>query len=263
VTTKTICIASGKGGVGKTTLSINLAMALVESGQRVLYFDADMGLANAQIGLGATSIMNTSHVLNNLVTLPEIVLKTPHGIDLIAGASGLAELAAINKPEAASIIRQFSSLPDQYDVLIVDCAAGISQSVLSFLEGCQLRVVVGTNELSSIADAYGLIKVMVHDYGLNDFFYLPNFMESERQGAKLFDSMNKVVKNFLSTELNYAGSIPKEMLVDSSWRKATPLIKLAPTSVMTTAIRKVANALMNHDSQVFSARGVQFLMERA
>ena len=181
---------------------------------------------------------------------------------LIAGASGLAELAAINKLEAASIIRQFSSLPDQYDVLIVDCAAGISQSVLSFLEGCQLRVVVGTNELSSIADAYGLIKVMVRDYGLNDFFYLPNFMESERQGAKLFDSMNKVVKNFLSTELNYAGSIPKEMLVDSSWRKATPLIKLAPTSVMTTAIRKVANALMNHDSQVFSARGVQFLMER-
>ena len=147
-------------------------------------------------------------------------------------------------------------------MLIVDCAAGISQSVLSFLEGCQLRVVVGTNELSSIADAYGLIKVMVNDYGLNDFFYLPNLIENERQGAKLFESMNKVVKNFLSTELNYAGSIPREMMVDTSWRKATPLIKLAPTSVMTSAVRKVANALMNHNNQAFSARGVQFLMER-
>jgi flagellar biosynthesis protein FlhG len=228
----------------------------------VLYFDADMGLANAQIGLGATSVMNISHVLNNLVTLPEIVLKTPHGIDLIAGASGVAELAGISKLESANIIRQFSSLPDHYDVLIVDCAAGISQSVLSFLEGCQLRVVVGTNELSSIADAYGLIKVMVNDYGLNDFFYLPNLIENERQGAKLFESMNKVVKNFLSTELNYAGSIPREMMVDTSWRKATPLIKLAPTSVMTSAVRKVANALMNHNNQAFSARGVQFLMER-
>jgi flagellar biosynthesis protein FlhG len=237
-------------------------MALVESGRRVLYFDADMGLANAQIGLGATSVMNISHVLNNLVTLPEIVLKTPHGIDLIAGASGVAELAGISKLESANIIRQFSSLPDHYDVLIVDCVAGISQSVLSFLEGCQLRVVVGTNELSSIADAYGLIKVMVNDYGLNDFFYLPNLIENERQGAKLFESMNKVVKNFLSTELNYAGSIPREMMVDTSWRKATPLIKLAPTSVMTSAVRKVANALMNHNNQAFSARGVQFLMER-
>jgi flagellar biosynthesis protein FlhG len=262
VNTKTICIASGKGGVGKTTLSINLAMALVESGRRVLYFDADMGLANAQIGLGSQSILNIGHVLNNLVSLPEIVLKTPHGIDLIAGASGLAELASVNQIEAANIIRQFSSLPDEYDVLIVDCAAGISPSVLSFMEGCQLRVVVGTSDLSSIADAYGLIKVMVGDLGLSDFFFLPNLVENERQGARLFESMNKVVQNFLSVKLNYAGSVPKEPLVDASWRKSTPLVKLAPTSVMTTAVRKVANALMDHQGQSFSARGVQFFMER-
>lgn len=262
MSTKTICIASGKGGVGKTTLSINLAMALVESGQRVLYFDADMGLANAQIGLGAEAVLNIGHVLNNLVTLPEIVLKTPHGIDLIAGASGLAELASIGQLDSANIIRQFSSLPDEYDVLIVDCAAGISPSVLTFLEGCQLRVVVGTNEMSSIADAYGLIKVMVSDLGLSDFFFLPNLVDNERQGVKLHDSMNKVVQNFLSIELNYAGSVPREMMVDSSWRKATPLVKLAPTSVMTTAIRKIAAALMHHQCQSFSARGVQFFIER-
>jgi flagellar biosynthesis protein FlhG len=262
VSTKTICIASGKGGVGKTTLSINLAMALVESGQRVLYFDADMGLANAQIGLGAESILNIGHVLNHLVSLPEIVLKTPHGIDLIAGASGLAELASLNQLDSSQIISQFSSLPDEYDVLIVDCAAGISQSVLSFLEGCQIRVVVGTNELSSIADAYGLMKVMVGNLGLNDIFYLPNMVENERQGAKLFDSMNKVVQNFLATKLNYVGSVPREMLVDSSWRKATPMVKLAPTSVMTTAVRKVAAGLINHKGSAFSARGVQFFMER-
>jgi len=262
VSTKTICIASGKGGVGKTTLSINLAMALVESGQRVLYFDADMGLANAQIGLGAESTLNIGHVLNNLVSLPEIVLKTAHGIDLIAGASGLAELASLSQLGSANIISQFSSLPDDYDVLIVDCAAGISQSVLSFLEGCQLRVVVGTTELSSIADAYGLMKVMVGDLGLNDFFFLPNMVESERHGAKLYDSMNKVVQNFLNIELNYAGSVPREMLVDSSWRKATPMVKLAPTSVMTSAIHKVAAGLMNHKGHSFSARGVQFFMER-
>lgn len=260
--TKTICIASGKGGVGKTTLSINLAMALVESGRRVLYFDADMGLANAQIGLGVESLVNIGHVLKNLVTLPEIVLKTPHGIDLVAGASGFAELANIDQIGAANIIRQFSSLPDDYDVLIVDCAAGISPPVLSFMEGCQIRVVVGTSDLSSIADAYALIKVMVNDLRLNDFFFLPNLVQNERQGAKLFENMNKVVQNFLSVKLNYAGSIPKEMMVDTSWRRATPLIKMAPTSVMTTGIRNVANALMDHQGQSFSARGVQFFMER-
>lgn len=261
--TKTICIASGKGGVGKTTLSINLAMALVDSGNTVLYFDADMGLANAQIGLGSESMLNLSHVVNDLVTLPEIVIKTRHGIDLISGASGVAELAAINNLESASIIQSFSSLPQAYDFLIVDCAAGISPSVLSFLQGCQHRVIVGTTDLSSIADAYGLMKLLINDYHLEDLIYLPNLVENERQGRKLFDSMNNVAQNFLATQLTYLGSIIKDPLVNTSWRKSMPFIKLAPTSLMTSSIRKVAVGLAKQPSQPFSGSGVQFFMERA
>jgi flagellar biosynthesis protein FlhG len=263
VATKTICIASGKGGVGKTTLSINLAMALVESGNKVLYFDADMGLANAQIGLGSESMLNLSHVVNDLVTLPEIVIKTRFGIDLISGASGIAELAAIGTLESASIIQSFSSLPESYDFLIVDCAAGISPSVLSFLHGCQHRVIVGTTDLSSIADAYALIKVLVTDYRLEDLVYLPNLVENQRQGRKLFDSMNTVAQNFLATQLTYLGSIVKDPLVNSSWRKSMPFIKMAPTSLMSSCIRNVAAGLAEQRGQPFNGSGVQFFMERA
>lgn len=263
MSTKTICIASGKGGVGKTTLSINLATALVESGNKVLYFDADMGLANAQIGLGAESTLNLGHVISDLVTLPEILIKTQFGIDLISGASGITALAAIDTLESASIIQLFSSLPEAYDFLIVDCAAGISPSVLSFLHGCQHRVIVGTTDLSSIADAYALIKIMATDYQLEEMIYLPNLVGTERQGRRLFDSMNNVAQNFLATQLTYLGSIPSDPLVNASWRKSTPFMKLSPTSPMASSIRKVAAGLAVQSSQPFTGSGVQFFMERA
>jgi flagellar biosynthesis protein FlhG len=263
VSTKTLCIASGKGGVGKTTLSINLAVTLAETGLKVLYFDADMGLANAQIGLGSESVLNISHVVNGLVPLSQIVAKTAFGVDLVTGGSGISELADVNKLQAAEIIRMFSGLPDAYDVLIVDCAAGISPSVLAFMQGCQQRVVVGTKDLSSIADAYALMKVLANDFHVDDFIYLPNMVDNERQGLKLFESMNSVVQNFLSTRLHYVGSVPHEALVDTSWRKSTPLIKLAPSSMMSTALRRIAGGLMTHQSQPYAAGGVQFFMERA
>jgi len=263
VRTKTLCVASGKGGVGKTTLSINLAVTLAETGLKVLYFDADMGLANAQIGLGSESILNIGHVINGLVPLSQVVVKTPYGIDLVSGASGIAELADIDKLKAAEIIRMFSDLPDAYDVLIVDCAAGISSSVLAFMQGCQHRIVIGTKDLSSIADAYALVKVLANEFDVEDIIYLPNMVDHERQGQKLFQSMNNVVQNFLTVNLHYVGSVPQEAMVDTSWRKSTPLVKLAPNALMSSALRRVASGLMTHQSQPYTAGGVQFFMERA
>ena len=121
--TQIIGVASGKGGVGKTTCSINLASALVMQGHQVMLFDADLGLANAQIALGARSTYNLSHVLSGEKTLSEIVMTTKQGIKLIPGASGVQELAGLNQIQAASIVQSFSSLSDEIDYLIVDVAA--------------------------------------------------------------------------------------------------------------------------------------------
>lgn len=261
MTTKSICIASGKGGVGKTTLSINIALSLAEEGKKILYFDADTGLANAQIGLGTESPLNLSHVVRGLTTLPEIVVETRYGIDLISGASGVEEMASLGKLETSRIIQSFSGLSKKYDYLIVDCAAGVSSSVLAFLHGSQIRVVVGTTELSSIADAYALIKIMVNDYNINQFIYLPNLVDSEKQGRSLYESMNEVVRKYLFSELSYLGSVVKDEATNSSWKKNTPMVKLYPSAVMSSNIRKISKELMSYPIPDHPGEGVQFFME--
>jgi len=149
--TEVIGIASGKGGVGKTTTSVNLAVALRQLGHSVMLFDADLGLANAQIALGARAQYNLGHFLAGQKTMQEIMLTTRHGIKLIPGASGMQELAGLSQLQAASIVQSFGALTDDVDFLIVDVAAGISPSVLSFLAACQRRFIVVKDDPSSIA----------------------------------------------------------------------------------------------------------------
>jgi flagellar biosynthesis protein FlhG len=260
--TQTICIASGKGGVGKTTFAINLSIALSDAGYSVLYFDADLGLANAQIGFRADTPYNLSHVMLGTKTLSEILIKTEYNVTLVPGASGLEQMAGLTRLQSAQIIQAFSSLPDSYDYMIIDCAAGISPSVLSFLQGSQLRLIVGTKELTSIADAYSLLKVMINDYELSNLIYVPNMVGSEREGRALFDSMNTVVQNFLYTRLHYLGSAALDKAVNLSWQKSVPAIKLAPDSAFASDMKSLAAALVADNSDLIVSSGSQFFMER-
>ena len=155
-----IGVASGKGGAGKTTVSINLAVALAMRGHKVMLLDADLGMANAQIALGAHAPFNISHVLNGEKTLDEVMVTTKQGIRLVPGASGLRDIAALGTQQIASMVRAFDSVQEPVDYLVVDVAAGIAQAVLDFMAACQRRCVVVCDQPSSIADAYGLIKVM-------------------------------------------------------------------------------------------------------
>jgi flagellar biosynthesis protein FlhG len=233
-----------------------------KGGYKVLYFDADLGLANAQIGFRAESPYNLSHVIFGEKTMSEILVKTAYGVTLVPGASGLEHMAALNRMQSAQIIQAFSSIAESYDYMVVDCAAGISPSVLSFLQGSQLRVIVGTKELTSIADAYSLLKVMINDYSLDNLIYVPNMVESEREGRALFDSMNTVVQNFLYTRLRYLGSVAQDRSVNTSWQKSVPAIKLAPDSVLASNIHKLAAGLAELKSDSIASGGSQFFMGR-
>ncbi|MEI6769252.1 MAG: MinD/ParA family protein [Betaproteobacteria bacterium] len=260
--TQIIGVASGKGGVGKTTCSINLASALVMQGHQVMLFDADLGLANAQIALGARSTYNLSHVLSGEKTLSEIVMTTKQGIKLIPGASGVQELAGLNQIQAASIVQSFSSLSDEIDYLIVDVAAGISPSVLAFLSACQRRFIVVKDDPSSIADAYGTIKVLSKEMNLDEIYLLPNMVHSQAEGWKLYQRLNDVCVKFLGLTLHYLTAIENDEFVLSALRKYQSVLDFAPGAAATRDFRRLAQICQDLRPIDHASGGLQFFMER-
>jgi flagellar biosynthesis protein FlhG len=260
--TQVIGIVSGKGGVGKTTVSVNLAVALAARGRRVMVFDADLSLANAQILLGCRTEHNMSHFLSGEKTLAEIVVKTRHDVLLVPGASGLQEMADLNELQMARIVQEFSSLDDQIDALIVDLPAGISPAVMTLLSACSHRFVVVQDDPSSIADAYGTIKVMMKDHGLDQIHLIPNAVESETQGQLLYQRINQVCARFLEQTVHYLGSIERDDQILQSLKKFQPVLEYAPSSAGARDFRRLAQSTDDLPVSPSSHGGIQFFIER-
>lgn len=262
VPTQIIGIASGKGGVGKTTISANLAVALAAQGKSVMLFDADLGLANAQLALGCKAPFNFSHVLAGEKTLKEIVVEGPKGVKLVPGASGIQRLASLSPTEVAGIIHSFSEFDDELDYFIVDSAAGLSDSVMTFLSACQHRFIVLKNEPSSIADAYATIKVMIQDYRLDNIYLLPNGVSSQADGQHLYRSINSVIKNFLGSSVNYLYSISEDEMVLQAIKASQSVISFSPASVAAKDFSAVADLVQELPRDVAITGGLQFFVER-
>jgi len=194
---RVIAVTSGKGGVGKTNLSVNLGVSLAKAGRKVALLDADMGLANVDILLGMHPKFNLSHVLSGQKTLEEITVTGPAGLKVIPASSGIQHMSELNNIEQAAIVHAFSELNQDIDVLIVDTAAGISGSVINFARACQEVVVVVCDEPTSLTDAYAFIKLLNRDYGLFQFHILANMVESVQQGQSLFNKLTKVTDRYL------------------------------------------------------------------
>ena len=260
--TKIIGIASGKGGVGKTTVSANLAVTLASRGKKVMLFDADLGLANAQLALGCRADFNFSHVLSGEKTLKEIIIDGPKGVKLVPGASGIQHMASLSTTEIAGIINSFSEIEDDLDYFIVDLAAGLSESVMTFLSACQHRLIVLKNEPSSIADAYATIKVMIQDHALNNIWLLPNSVASQAEGEGLYRSVNSVIKNFLGGHVGYLYSISNDEMVLRSLKSSQPLVSFAPSSAATRDFFVLADFVEGLSDNDSLTGGLQFFVER-
>lgn len=260
--TQVIGIASGKGGVGKTTVSINLAVALVQRGHKVMLLDADLGLANAQIALGAHAPFNIGHVLRGEKTLDEVIVTTAQGVRLVPGASGLRDMAALNAVQIAAIVQAFDSLTEPVDYLIVDVAAGLSPSVLDIMAACQRRYVVVCDQPASIADAYGLIKVMTTEQGLDEIYLIPNMVADAQQGKLLYRRMNDVCTRFLGVSIRYAQAIEADELVQQAMRKYQPVLQMAPGSAAARDFRLLAEQVDQLPAVQQASGRIQFFMER-
>lgn len=260
--TEVIGIASGKGGVGKTTLSTNLAVALTMMNKKVMLLDGDLGLANAQIALGCKTQYNLSHVIAGEKTLKEIIVTSRQGLLLVPGASGVHEMAAISPAITAGIVQAFSELDDDIDYLILDAAAGIAPSVLAFMEACQRRFIVVKDEPSSIADAYGIIKVMTRDLELDEIYLIPNMVESQAAGAQLYRRVNEVCDRFLGKTLQYLTSIESDEMILTALKKYQSVMEFAPGSAGARDYRRLADAITHLPSISHASGGLQFFMER-
>ncbi len=235
-----IAVTGGKGGVGKSNVSVNLSIALAELGRKVVVLDADLGLANIDILLGIHAKNNISNVLSGEITLRDVLVTGPGGIRIIPAASGTQAMASLAPVEHAGLIRAFSTISDQLDVLVVDTAAGIGDAVTSFVKASQEILIVVTDEPTSITDAYALIKLLNRDHGLFRFRVLANMVKSSQDGHNLFAKMTKVTDRFLDVALQYVGCIPFDDSVKRAVQRQRAVVEAYPRAKASLAFKSLA-----------------------
>lgn len=259
---RAIAVTGGKGGVGKTNVSVNLGVALGEMGHRVLLLDADLGLANIDVVLGLHPKYDISHVLSGERLLDEVVVEGPAGLQIIPGASGIQALAEMGGAEHAGLIRAFSDMAGSVDTLIVDTAAGISDTVLSFSRASHEIVVVVCDEPASITDAYAIIKLLNRDYGHQRFRLLANMVRSAQEGRDLYNKMCRVTDRYLDVTLSFMGALPYDENLRKAVRSQRPVVQAFPRSRVTQGFRSLAKKV-DAWPQPGGANGqVQFFVER-
>ncbi|MBD3610703.1 MAG: MinD/ParA family protein [Gammaproteobacteria bacterium] len=239
---RVITVTSGKGGVGKTNVSVNLAMAMIETGKDVMIMDADLGLANVDVMLGLHPRYNLSHVISGEMAMEDIILEGPAGLKMVPAASGTQMMAGLSPTQHAGIIRSFSELHQNLDVLIVDTAAGISDSVVAFSKASQEVIVVVCDEPASITDAYALIKLLNRDHGLNRFRVVANMVASVEQGRDVYEKIARVTDRYLYVEMDYMGAVPFDPALKQAVQKQQPVFSYQPHAPSSEAFRQLVSS---------------------
>lgn len=259
---KVMAVTGGKGGVGKTNVSLNLAISLAKQGKRVMVLDADLGLANVDVLLGLRVDKNLSHVLKGECTLDDILVTGPHGVKIAPATSGSQSMAELGSTEHAGLIRAFSELRTEIDVLIVDTAAGISDMVMSFSRAAQDVVVVVCDEPTSLTDAYALIKILNREHGVFKFKVVANMVRSEKEGKELFSKLSKVTGRFLDVALELVGIIPFDENIRKSVRKQAAIVDAYPSSPAALAITSLAEKSMSWPIPAQPGGHLEFFIEQ-
>ena len=259
---RVIAVTSGKGGVGKSSISVNLAVALSQDGERVLVMDADMGLANIDVLLGLSPKLNLSHVMNGVCTLEDTIIDGPAGIKIVPASSGIAFMSDLTPAQNAGVIRSFSELTQPVDTLIIDTAAGLSDSVVSYLRAAREVIIVVCDEPASITDAYAMIKVMHRDYDLDRFHVLSNQAHGIQQGRELYMKLARVSERYLDVALDYLGSIPYDESLKKAVRKQKCVIEIFPRSPASMAFRQIAKRMKDWPLPTTMEGHLEFFIER-
>jgi flagellar biosynthesis protein FlhG len=243
---QTIAITSGKGGVGKTNLAVNLATVLAAMQRRVVLLDADLGLANADILCNVQPRFNLAHVVASQRSLAEVVTRVPAGFSLIAGASGLAKMADLTEKDRQRIVNDLESVTDSADALIIDTGAGIGRNVLSFTSTADHVVIVTTPEPTAITDAYAVMKVLVRCGTAGKISVMVNMVKNRDEARHVHERISSVARQFLKTDVAFAGYVVTDAAVQQSVRKRTPFVQQYPHCAAAQCVQAWANRIDHH-----------------
>ena len=259
---KVIAVSSGKGGVGKTNVSVNLAVSLAREGKEVMLLDADLGLANVDVLLGLSPEYDLSHVISGQRTLEEVIVEGPSGLKIIPASSGISRMANLSPTEQAGLIMAFSELGGIIDVLIVDTGAGIANSVMKFCSASQEILVVVCDEPASITDAYAFIKVMSREHNIKRFQVVANMAHTAHEGRELFQKLSKATDRFLDVMLTFAGAIPYDARLRKAVQHQRAVVEAFPRSPSALAIKRVARQLGASSTDTRTHGHLEFFIER-
>jgi flagellar biosynthesis protein FlhG len=242
--TRVIAVTSGKGGVGKTNLVVNLGIAMSQAGKRVVVMDADLGLANIDVLLGLSPKYNLEDVIRGRKSLPEIVLSGPGGIRIVPASSGVEEFANLDSDILDKLIGQIVWLGETSDILLVDTGAGMSRNVTRFVLSAQEVILVTTPEPTAITDAYVMIKVIVTHNPEARISLITNMVMTREAGRSVYDRLNLLSKRFLGRGIDYLGPILYDRTVPKSVGRQTPYILAAPYALASATTRQVAGGII-------------------
>lgn len=235
-----IAVTSGKGGVGKTNIAVNLAIKLASAGKQVVLLDADLGLANADVICNIDLPANLSHVIARRKDLSDVLVEAPGGFRLIGGASGLARMADLTDIDRQRIVTALGELEQQADVILIDTGAGISPNVLAFTRAADHVLIVTTPEPTAITDAYAVVKVISRDQAVGRISLLVNNARNPNEARVVHERISKVARQFLGVSVFDAGSVPADEQVSLAVRKRTPFALSAPRSAASHAVAQLA-----------------------
>ncbi|GAB4555545.1 MAG: MinD/ParA family protein [Phycisphaerales bacterium] len=239
-----VTVASGKGGVGKTSLSVGIAAAMAQRGGRIALLDGDLGLANADVLCGVNASVHIGHALDHGRSLADIAVRAPGGFSLIPGGSGVARLASMTEEQRERLIMGIADLEGSVELTLIDCGAGVGHGVLEFVHAADLALVVTTPEPTSIADAYALIKLLVTRGGGEDgparFALIVNNTKDEREARAVHHRIEGVARRFLDTPVPFAGWVPTDKAVPMAVRERSPFVIGHPKSPASRGVGRLA-----------------------
>ncbi|MBQ3600326.1 MAG: MinD/ParA family protein [Lachnospiraceae bacterium] len=261
---RVITVTSGKGGVGKTSLAVNMALQFQRQGKKVVILDADFGLANIEVMLGIRPQYNLADLMFNGKALKDIITEGPEGIGFISGGSGIKELASLSREQIIMVMEALSELDKLVDVIIVDTGAGIADNVLEFAAASEEVLLVVTPEPTSITDAYALLKTLNHtqDFQASQTVIklISNRVQSEKEGQEIFDKVSLVADKFLNIQLEYLGFVLNDANVSKAVMHQKPLIQVYPNTPAALSMLYLANKLQNNEHTImYREKGIKRL----